>query len=42
VNPADGKRYYMKDGDIAYEIMRYLSLGITNKDLEKIRIGELD
>ena len=36
LNPDDGKRYYMKDGDAAYEIMRYLSLGITNDDLATI------
>ena len=36
VNPVDGKRYYMKDGDAAYQIMRFLSLGITNADLAKI------
>ena len=42
VNPADGKRYYMKDGDQAYQIMRFLSLGITNTDLRKIAVGELN
>lgn len=36
VNPVDGKRYYMPDGSSAYEIMRYLSLGISNDDLNKI------
>ncbi len=36
INPVDGKRYYMKDGSAAYQIMRYLSLGITNEDLDKI------
>ncbi len=36
INPKDGKRYYMKNGDAAYQIMRFLSLGITNSDLEKI------
>ena len=35
------KRYYMKDGDSAYQIMRFLSLGITNKDLEQISEGEV-
>ncbi len=40
VNPKDGKRYYMKDGGLAYQIMRYLSLGITNNDLRKISVGE--
>ena len=39
LNPADGRRYYMKDGESAYEIMRFLSLGITNENLEKIESG---
>ncbi len=41
VNPADGKRYYLKDGQAAYDIMRFLSLGITNNDLRKIGVGNL-
>jgi hypothetical protein len=41
INPADGKRYYMKDGDSAYEIMRFLSLGITDANLEAIAGAEL-
>ncbi len=41
VNPADGKRYYLKDGQAAYDIMRFLSLGITNNDLRKIAVGDL-
>jgi len=41
LNPKDGKRYYMKDGDSAYEIMRFLSLGITNQDLKKLPEGSL-
>ncbi|MDQ5938655.1 MAG: hypothetical protein QG642_345, partial [Patescibacteria group bacterium] len=36
VNPKDGKRYYMQDGPAAYNIMRYLSLGITNANLNLI------
>ncbi len=36
VYPVDGKRYYLKDGDAAYQIMRFLSLGITNENLAKI------
>lgn len=36
LNPSDGKRYYMKDGSTAYEIMRKFGLGITNKDLVKL------
>src|SRR3990167_1963199 len=30
VNPSDGLRYYLRDGEAAYEIMRELSLGISN------------
>lgn len=41
VNPADGKRYYLKDGAEAYRIMRILSLGISNKDLRKISVGSI-
>lgn len=36
VNPADASRYYLKDGQTAYDLMRGLSLGITNADLAKI------
>ncbi|MFA4873465.1 MAG: CARDB domain-containing protein, partial [Patescibacteria group bacterium] len=35
----DGKRYYLKDGDLAYQIMRFLSSGITNSDLRQIGVG---
>ncbi len=38
VYPKDNKRYYLKDGNTAYELMRDLSLGISNKDLAKIPI----
>lgn len=38
VNPNDGRRYYMKNGDAAYQIMRYLSLGITNENLNYIAV----
>lgn len=41
VNPNDGKRYYMADGELAYQIMRFLSLGITNANLRQIPVGEL-
>ena len=41
VNPVDGKRYYLANGPAAYQIMRFLSLGITNTDLRKIGVGEL-
>lgn len=36
IYPKDSKRYYMADGDEAYRIMRYLGVGITDKDLAKI------
>lgn len=41
VNPRDGKRYYLKDGDAAYQFMRFLSLGITNANLRKINVGNI-
>jgi len=41
ISPVDGRRYYMKDGDAAYQIMRFLSLGITNDNICKIEIGDL-
>jgi hypothetical protein len=37
VNPKDNKRYYMANGNEAYRIMQYLGIGITNKNLEKIK-----
>lgn len=42
INPDDNKRYYMPDGPSAYQIMRYLSLGISNSDLAKIDIENGD
>jgi hypothetical protein len=36
VDPVKCRAIYLKDGDAAYEIMRFLGLGITNTDLEKI------
>ncbi|MBI2551158.1 hypothetical protein HYV73_02315 [Candidatus Uhrbacteria bacterium] len=42
VNPADLKRYYMKDGNAAYQIMRFLGVGITNKDLEYFDIAIIE
>ena len=40
INPRDGKRYYMADGDAAYQIMRFLSLGITDNDLNQIAVSD--
>ncbi len=41
IYPKTNKRYYLKDGAAAYEIMRYLGLGITDTDLAKLAIAEL-
>lgn len=37
VNPQEGKRYYMANGNEAYTIMRNQGVGITNKDLQAIQ-----
>gem|GEM_PF-1671972 len=39
VEPSKCTRIYMKDGDAAYTIMRFLSLGITSANLSLIPIG---
>ncbi|MFH1711744.1 MAG: serine protease, partial [Patescibacteria group bacterium] len=39
VYPDTCRRIYLKDGAAAYEIMRFLSKGITNNDLAKIPTG---
>ncbi|MBI2475198.1 hypothetical protein HYV69_02100 [Candidatus Uhrbacteria bacterium] len=36
VRRSDNKRYYMKDGETAYSMMREFSLGISDSDLAKI------
>ncbi len=36
VDPVKCRAIYLKDGAGAYEVMRFLGLGITNADLEKI------
>jgi len=41
VNPVDNKRYYLADGDVAYNVMRYLSLGATNINIDSIEEEEL-
>lgn len=41
VNPKNGLRYYLVDGPSAYQIMRFLSMGITNKDIGQVRTGTL-
>ncbi|OGY89763.1 MAG: hypothetical protein A2927_03385 [Candidatus Komeilibacteria bacterium RIFCSPLOWO2_01_FULL_45_10] len=42
INPVDNKRYYLGDPDTAYNVMRFLSLGIKNNDLRKIQVGEFE
>ncbi len=38
VNPVDSRRYYLKDGSVAFELMRSSGLGITDADLSKISV----
>ncbi|MDD2807621.1 MAG: serine hydrolase [Patescibacteria group bacterium] len=38
INPTTKERYYLQDGNAAYDLMRQLSLGISNKDLANIPI----
>lgn len=42
VNPTDGKKYYLGDPGTAYNVMKFLSLGIKNDDLRKIQVGEFE
>lgn len=37
VNPKDGKRHYMANGDEAFQIMKTLGVGVSNKDMDKIK-----
>jgi len=37
----NGNAHYLKDGSVAYTVMRELGLGITNNDLSKIPEGSL-
>jgi len=40
VNPKDGKRYYMADGNGAYSTMRNFGIGVTNVNLDKIKANK--
>jgi len=40
VNPDDGKRYYLKDGYTAYQLLNMLSSQVSTDDLRKIEVGE--
>jgi len=42
VHPDKCRRIYLKDGTTAYAIMRYLSLGISNSDIDGIAIGTME
>lgn len=41
INPKDNKRYYMSNGNEAYRIMRYLGVGITNDDFNKVKANKI-
>lgn len=36
INPQDGLRYYLKDGQAAYDLMREFAVGISNVNLAKV------
>lgn len=40
VDPITAKRYYMKDGPTAYQMMRSFGLGMTEADYQKIANGD--
>ncbi len=40
VNPRDKKRYYIPDSGVGFKVMKYLSLGITNANLNLIEAAE--
>ncbi len=40
VNPVNSFRYFLKDGDTAYNVMRNMGLGISNANLEKLKAKE--
>ena len=42
LDPVSVKRYYMKDGPTAYQMLRQFGLGITDADLAKIPVGQID
>jgi D-alanyl-D-alanine endopeptidase (penicillin-binding protein 7) len=39
VNPVDGLRYYLRNGDDAYNLMRSFGLGISNNDLRSVAMN---
>jgi len=40
VNPVNSFRYFLKDGDTAYSVMRNMGLGVSNANLEKLKSKE--
>jgi len=42
LNPADKKKYYLGQPDYAFSVIKKLSIGISNADLEKIPVGLID
>jgi hypothetical protein len=40
VNPSDSQKYYLGRPADAYSIMRFLSVGITNKDLDRLQTSK--
>lgn len=41
IDPSKCHSIYLKDGDAAYQVMRYLGIGIKNTDLDKIATADL-
>jgi hypothetical protein len=39
VNPLDGRRYYLKDGRAAYELLRRFGLGVKDQDLRRVPLN---
>lgn len=39
VNPTDNRRYYLKDGEAAYKLMKKFALGVSNADLRAITMN---
>ncbi|MFH1030453.1 MAG: hypothetical protein V1770_04305, partial [bacterium] len=42
VNPKDLKGYFLNKPSDAFQVMRNLGLGITNADIHKIEVGEVE
>lgn len=40
INPADGRRYFLADPETAYQVMRWLGMGISNNDLRQVMVGK--